>query len=267
VEYAVPLTATRGANVLDKRVDLVLVGALANLAAAGHYTVAKQISDFVSMPASSFGYALSPVLGEDVSTDDRGRAARLYERSLTYVLLCYLPACVGIVLVADPAVVYALGTPYRPAIPVVQVFSGFILVNAVNKITSDAIDYMGRARARAVVKSAMAVANAALNVLLIPVYGAVGAAAASVLTYAVYTGANVYVIHSELGLDWPLLARRTLAVCLVTAAMAAVVAAGRPMIAGPLTLVAVVVAGVVVWALAGLGTGLLGIEELRDMVR
>ncbi len=267
VEYAVPLTATRGANVLDKRVDLVLVGVLADLAAAGHYTVAKQLSDFVSMPASSFGYALSPILGENVSTEDRDHAAGLYEESLTYVLLVYLPACVGVVLVADPAIVYALGTAYAPAVPVVQVFSGFVLVNAVNKITSDALDYMGRARARAIVKSAMAVSNAGLNLLLIPPFGAVGAAAASVVTYAVYTGTNVAVIHAELGLDLALLARRAVVVSLVAAAMGAVVAAGRPLIGGPATLAAVIAAGVAVWALLGVGTGLLVVADIREMVR
>jgi len=267
VEYAVPLTATRGANVLDKRVDLVLVGALANLTAAAHYTIAKQISDFVSMPAESFGYALSPVLGEQTSVEERARAARLYEQSLTYVLLVYVPACLGIVLVAGPTVVYALGADYAPAVPVVQVFAGFILVNAINKITSDAIDYMGRARGRAIVKSGTAVANAVANVLLIPPLGAVGAAAASVLTYTVYTGTNVYIIHSELGLDLGKIARRVGLVCVIAAGMGLVVAVAVPMIGGPLALIGVVAAGVVVWAALGFGTGLLDVDQIRTMVR
>ncbi len=267
VEYAVPLTATRGANVLDKKVDVVLVGSLASLAAAGYYTVAKQLSDIVSMPAASFGFALSPVLGEQSGTGDRERAARLYEQSLTYVLLCYVPACLGLVLVARPTVVYVFGTAYAPAVPVVQVFSGFILVNAINKITSDALDYMGRARARAAVKSAMAVSNAGLNVLLIPVYGAVGAAAATVFTYTVYTGTNVYVIHTELGLRPLRLVRRAAVVCGIALGMGAVVTLALPLVGGLGTLFGVVGMGVGVWAVLGVSSGLLDVDQLRTFVR
>nr|WP_303648850.1 flippase [Haloarchaeobius litoreus] len=267
VEYAVPLTATRGANVLDKKVDVVLVGSLASLAAAGYYTVAKQLSDIVSMPAASFGFALSPVLGEQSGTGDRERAARLYEQSLTYVLLCYVPACVGLVLVARPTVVYVFGSAYAPAVPVVQVFSGFILVNAVNKITSDALDYMGRARARATVKTAMAVSNAGLNVLLIPVYGAVGAAAATVFTYTVYTGTNVYVIHTELGLRPLRLVRRAAVVCVIAVGMGVVVTLALPLVGGLATLFGVVGVGAGVWVVLGVGSGLLDVEQLRTFVR
>lgn len=267
VEYAVPLTATRGANVLDKKVDVVLVGSLASLAAAGYYTVAKQLSDIVSMPAASFGFALSPVLGEQSGSGDRDRAARLYEQSLTYVLLCYVPACLGLVLVARPTVVYVFGDSYAPAVPVVQVFSGFILVNAINKITSDALDFMGRARARATVKSTMAVSNALLNVLLIPVYGAVGAAVATVVTYTVYTGTNVYIIHTELGLRPLRLARRAAVVCTIAAGMGAVVTLALPLVGGLATLFGVVGVGAGVWAVLGVGSGLLDVDQLRTFVR
>ncbi|WP_435346417.1 oligosaccharide flippase family protein [Haloarchaeobius sp. HRN-SO-5] len=267
LEYAVPLTATRGANVLDKKVDVVLVGSLASLTAVSYYTIAKQLSDFISMPATSFGFALSPILGEQSATEDVARAARLYEESLTYVLLVYVPACLGLVLVASPTVVYVFGEKYAPAVPVVQVFSGFILVNAVNKITSDALDYLGRARARATVKSAMAVSNAGLNVLLIPVFGAVGAAAATVVTYTVYTGTNVYVIHSELGLRVRQMARRLAVVCAIATGMGLVVVLALPIVSGLLTLFLVVGVGAAVWAVLGVGTGLLDVEQIRTMVR
>lgn len=267
VEYAVPLTATRGANVLDKKVDIVLVGSLASLTAAAYYTVAKQLADFISMPAASFGYALSPILGEQTSASEAARAARLYERSLTYVLFCYIPACVGLVLVAGPTVRYIFGDAYAPAIPVVQVFSAFILVNAVNKITSDALDYMGRARARAIVKSTMAVSNAGLNVLLIPIFGAVGAAFATVLTYSIYTGTNVYVIHLELGLDWRRLAGRTMLVAGIAAVMGAIVWAALPLVGDLATLFVVVGIGGAVWAGLGYASGIYDVDQVRSIVR
>jgi len=146
LEYSIPLTATRGANVLDKKVDTILVGILLNFTAVGYYTLAKQVSNFVAMPAASFGFTISPALGEQKNKQNLERASRLYEQSLEYVLLAYVPAVVGLALVAEPMIRYIFGTDYLGAVPVVQVFRGFILVNAVNKITSDGLDYLGRAR-------------------------------------------------------------------------------------------------------------------------
>ena len=266
LEYSVPLTATRSANVLDKKVDTLLVGAFTGMAGAGFYTVAKQVSNFASMPAASFGFTLSPALGEQANRQNGERAARLYEQSLSYVLLAYIPAAVGLVLVAEPMVRYVFGTDYLGAVPVVQVFAGFVLVNAVNKITTDALDYLGRARARAVVKGVTAVANLLLNLLLIPIYGATGAAVATVVTYTAYTLANIYVIHSELGVHLQRVGRRLGLACLVSVGMASAVALVLPYVSGVVTLLATVGLGAGIWAVLAVASGAVDPDAVRRFV-
>lgn len=266
LEYSVPLTATRGANVLDKKVDSILLGVLVNVTAVGYYTVAKQVADFIAMPASSFGYTLSPELGKQKSERRLDSAARLYEQSLKYVLLVYVPAVVGLVLVADPMIRYVFGPDYLPAVPVVQVFGGFILVNAVNKITSDALDFLGRASVRAVVKSTMAVANFGLNLVLIPPFGAVGAAMATVITYTVYTLSNVYVIHVELSLSVDRIAREFATVCTIAAGMGAIVAVGSTHVSGLPSLFAVILLGVGVSGVLSIAGGVVDIGEVSEFL-
>lgn len=266
LEYSVPLTATRGANVLDKKVDTLLVGVLLDMTAVSYYTIAKQVSDFVSAPASSFGYTVSPALGEQSSKDQTDRAAKLYEQSLEYVLLAYVPAVVGLILVADPMVRYIFGTDYLGAVPVLQVFSGFMLVNAVNKVTSDGLDYLGRARSRAIIKSTMAVSNAGLNLLLIPILGVVGAAVATVITYTIYTLSNVYFIHQELRIRFGYVLRRLAITCLVTVAMAAAVWLALPYVTGLLTLFGAVFLGFGTWAALSVAGGILDVKRVAKLL-
>ena len=266
LEYSVPLTATRGANVLDKKVDVLIVGALLNVTAVGYYTIAKQVSDFVSMPASSFGFTISPALSEQRAKGEQTRAAKMYERGLTYVLLAYVPAVTGLALVAEPMVRYVFGTDYLGAVPVVQVYGGFILVNAVNKVTSDGLDYLGRARSRAIIKTAMAVANVILNLLLIPVFGVVGAAIATVITYTVYTGSNVFFMHQELPLSFTRVLRSLGIVCLVTAGMAAAVWFALPYVSGLPTLFGAVFVGVAVWATLSVVGGVVDPREVARLL-
>jgi O-antigen/teichoic acid export membrane protein len=266
LEYSVPLTATRGANVLDKKVDALLVGVLMNVTAVGYYAIAKQVSDFVASPAAAFGFTISPAIGEQKSSDHADRAATLYRRSLEFVLLLYVPGVAGLILVADPMVRHVFGPDYLRAVPVVQVFSGFILMNAINKVTSDGLDYLGRARSRAVIKTAMAVANFLLNLALIPVFGVVGAAAASVVTYTVYTLSNVYFIDQELDVDFGSVGRTLGIVSLITAAMSAVVFVALPYVSGIVTLLGAVGVGVAVWGTLAVLSGALDVREAADFL-
>ena len=267
LEYSIPLTATRGANVLDKKVDAILVGALLNVTAVGYYALAKQVADFAAMPATAFGFTISPTIGEQSASHQTERATRLYQESLRYILLLYVPACFGIVLVADPMIRYIFGNAYLPAVPVVQVFAGFVLVDAINQTTSDTLDYLGRARSRAVVKSVMAVSNFLLNLALIPVMGVLGAAIATVVTYTIYTVTNVYVIHSELGLDVGRLLSDAAVVCLISVGMAVVVFLSLPYVSGILTLFAVVGVGLGSWAVLGTVSGLLDVQRVVSVLR
>jgi O-antigen/teichoic acid export membrane protein len=266
LEYSVPLTATKAANVLDKKVDTILIGVLLNPIAVGYYIVAKQVSDVVSTPAQSFGFTISPAYSEQKARDRDTHAAALYEHALTYILLFYIPASVGLILVAESTVRVVFGADYLPAVPVVQVFAGFVLVNAVNKITNDGLDFLGRARARSILQGAMAVANFVLNLILIPPFGVIGAAVATVITYTVYTLGNVYFIHEELPIRTSVVLRNTALICGITFGMAVAVVPLVGYVSGPVTLTAVVLLGGVIWVVLSVVSGLLDLQRVRTLL-
>jgi O-antigen/teichoic acid export membrane protein len=260
-EYSVPLTVTRSANVLYKRVDLVLIGFFLTPVAVGYYTLAKQIADFVMAPAQALGFTVSPTYGERKAGDDIASAARLYEETFEGICLLYIPGIVGLVLVAEPMVRYVFGEAYLGAVPAIQVLSGFILLQAIDKITNDGLDYLGRARARAIAKGTTGVLNFLLSVALIPIVGIVGAAAATVFSFGLMVTFNVYVIHGELGLDLVRMARSVVRITIIAVAMGAVVWLSVPLATNVLALFAVVVLGGLVWLVAA---SLFGMVDPRE---
>jgi O-antigen/teichoic acid export membrane protein len=257
LRYSVPLTVTRGANVIDKRVDTILVGYFIGPVAVGYYYLAKQIVGFVQTPAASLGFTLSPTYGEHKADGDTDSAARVYETTLKYTLLLYVPAAAGIALVAEPTITLIFGSDMGPAAPVLQVFSGYVVLQAVAFVTSDALDYLGRARSRAYAKAATSIGNFLLNLVMIPQFGVVGAAAATVVTFGGYTAVNVAIIHSELSLSVRRLARHLVAVVAVAGAMSVAVAFALSATTGPVAVAAAVLLGVAVWAVLSVAGGLL----------
>ena len=263
LEYSVPTTATRASVVVDSKVDTLLLAALAGPTAVAFYTLARQISNVCIVPAQSLGFTITPTFGEQKAADSISRAARLYERALENVLLLYVPAGVGLALVAEPAVRYIFTAEYLGAVPIVQLFAAFILVRAVHKITGSGLDYLGLARVRAVARGASALGNVGLNLLLIPRYGAVGAGAATVVTYTLYTLVNVYYVHREFSLRLGYLGRRFVRIVAVAAVMGGGVVLVLPYVDGLVTLVAAIALGGAVWAALSVLGGLVDLAEVR----
>lgn len=264
LEYSIPLTVTRSANVLDRRVDTLLVGFFLTPLAVGFYTLGKQITEFVIVPADSLGFTIAPTYGEQKASESLDRAARIYESTFEYTLAMYAPAAVGIMLIAEPAVRFVFGSEYLGAVPVIQVFGAYVLLRAIDKITNDSLDYLGRARARAFIKGGTAAGNFLLNIALIPLFGIVGAAAATVATTFVLVASEVYIVYAELPISAVRLGRVVVPAGIATGGMAVIVRLLQSHISGLTSLLGVVLAGVVVWAALAVVTGLLDIERIRS---
>ncbi|QCW03877.1 flippase [Natrinema pallidum] len=266
LEYSIPLTATRSANVIDKQIDIVLVGVFLNPAAVAFYTLAKQITDFVLAPAESLGFTISPNFGEQKAAGELEEARRIYQTSLTNVLLLYIPAAVGLAIVAEPFLTMVIGEDYAGAVPVLQVLAGFVVLQAITNLTSDSLDYLGRARARAVAKGGTALANLGLNVLLIPTIGVVGAAIATVATHSVYVAVNLYIVHTELGLNVIRIARTTALICAITGVMAVTVLLVTPLVSSLLMLGGAIAVGAITWGALAVLSGLVDPGQVRSVI-
>ena len=263
-EYSVPLTATSTANVIDKQVDTLLIGFFLNPVAVSYYVISKQVVQFVETPVTALGFTLSPTFGAQKADGNVDQAARIYETALGHSLLLYIPVATGIVLVAEPTLELVFGDEYLGAVPVLQVLAFYAVLQSITKLTSNGLDYLGRARERAIVKGTTAVLNAGLNVVLIPTIGVVGAAIATVITYSLYTFANVYIIHQEFDLRVGYLLRRVSLIVAVSGAMALVVFYAVDFVEGALSLALVIALGVAVWSSLSVLTGLLDPRTIRS---
>lgn len=262
LRYSVPLTFTMGANVINSRVDTILLSVFRGPTAIAFYTLGKQVADFLVAPAHSLGFGISPTYGEQKANDALDQAAHLYERSVVYTVTLYGPAAAGVVLVAQPTIDLLFGSEYVGAGPVLQIFSVFVFLRALDTITTDALDFLGRARSRAIAKGITAVGNVLLNLVLIPPLGVIGAAVATVITYALYVGAELFVIADELPIGGRELLRVGLVVGGITLGMTAVVYPLTGFVSDVPSLLAVIGIGGLVWFALTVLTGVIDVRRL-----
>lgn len=265
-EYNLSLSATKGGSLLDKEVDTVLVGFFAGPVAVSFYVIGKQLTEFVKAPADALGYTLAPSYGSAKSSGDLTQASRTYEQAIIYTLLLYIPAAAGIVIVADPLINYVFGPEYGGAIVVIQLFSFYVILRGVMENTSTGLDFLGRARSRAIAKGITSVGNVLLNLLLIPLFGVVGAVVATLITYSVYTMLNLYIISTEMDLHAKTIYSKLFLISIVTLIMSAIVLYLRQYVTGLITLIGAILIGVGVWAVVSIALGLIDYKKATQLL-
>lgn len=265
-EYAVPTTATNMSRYLDHQVDTLLVGYFLSPVSVSFYVLAEQVVNFLETPLSALGFTLSPTFGSQKAAGNIEQMSRIYEEALLNGLLLYVPAGAGIFFVAQPAITLVFGEEYSGAIPVLQVLGLYVILKAITKVSDNGLDFLGRARERAIARIITALLNVGLTVALIPPFGVVGAALATLVTHGLYTATNVYISAQEFDLRVAFLLRKAGKIVAVTLVMSAVVFALSGYISGWLTLGLVIGAGFLVWAVLSVTTGLLEIRRVISMM-
>jgi len=263
-KYTLPLTATSSANIIDKRVDTILVGFFLNPTAVAFYTLGKQVVSFIEAPMSALGFTLSPTFEAEKAKGNSKTAARIYEQALISGLQFYVPAAAGLALIAEPMVRLIFGVEYSGAVPVIQIMGVYAIALSVAILTSNSLDFLGRARERAILKITTSILNAILNILLIPSIGVVGAALATVLTFGLFAAGTVYVMSLEFDLRKRWIINRIIRILGVTVGMSLSVIFVNDSISGYISLIMVVALGIIVWFILSIAVGL---TNLREFVR
>jgi len=236
LKRSAPLAVNGVLAILSLRIELLTLALLRGSREAGLFAAALKVIELMNvLPAAIAAGAMPALTREAASGEDPVR-----RRTASTVALLAAPAAAGLVLVA-PGVVALLGEGYDAAAAPLRILAPALLALFMNTVLLHALIAAGRARRVPVLTVARVAAATAFAVVLIPRFGAAGAAAgfllAELLLLALSTRACAVA-----GFEVPV-ARPLLAALGVTVPMAAAVAlAGAGMIAS-------VVVGVVTYGL------------------
>ncbi|MBJ9976475.1 oligosaccharide flippase family protein [Pseudomonas sp. S75] len=160
------------------RADYLLIGALLGSTALGHYAMASAAAELLLIvPEAVTTPLMKRLLQQDAGMD------RLTPLALRLTATVMLGACLGMALIGQWLIVTLFGAAYQPAYPALLALLPGLLGLCHASILR--LDLLGKHRPGAVslMMAVGAVGNLLLNVLLIPQWGIVGAAAASSIAY------------------------------------------------------------------------------------
>ena len=177
------------------QLDIVLLQLFKNFQVVGWYSAANKYIDAVAwVPQSAMG-AVFPALSL-LAAGNRGRLVFAYEKSYKMLAILGLPLAVGLGLAADSIVHVTRG--FEQSIPALQILAPSVALLFVNNAfiyTLTAINRQLDFTRLAVVTFGV---NVILNLVLIPPFGYLGAAAASTIPEVALFGGGWWLLRRHL---------------------------------------------------------------------
>jgi O-antigen/teichoic acid export membrane protein len=144
-------------------------------AAVGLYAAASRIVSFGTPLVTSFTSAMFPYMSR-LYQESRRALRQVGEESLKYMLAAAVPGVVIVAIFADRIIGTLYGEAYAGAVPVLRIAIWVFLFNFVNPFVSHILFARGEQAVSLRVGAVTSVVSLALSLVLIPRWGAIGAA-------------------------------------------------------------------------------------------
>lgn len=195
-----PLLFISGAHVINRQTDVVMLGVLDGLTAAGVYAVAARGVQLITFVTYAVNAPLAPRVAALYATADLAGLQRVTTASARVMLAFSLPP-VGLFIVFGPWLLGFFGTEFTAGAQALAVLSLGQLAAAAAGPAGLTLLMTNHERAAAVGTGIGAAANVALNLALIPAFGLIGAATATALATAITGVIHIWMVHRRLGIN------------------------------------------------------------------
>ncbi|MFA6520723.1 MAG: flippase [Candidatus Paceibacterota bacterium] len=173
-------------GVIMGNIDIYMLGIWKNAGEIGLYSSVQRIQQFIMILPSTIAVAVFPLMSRLVNVDKQ-QFRVLLEKTLSMILLMGIPVAIGGILLADQIILKVFGQDYVGAIPIFQVLMLMLLISFPLVLLSNAIFAHNKQRNLAPAYTFGIIANVIFNLLLIPKFGAVGSAVATLVSTGTIT--------------------------------------------------------------------------------
>lgn len=191
----------------SNQVDVILLGILKDAVSAAHFSAAARLGSLSAFGLVAIATVAAPAIASAFHRGDRETLSQLATQTARLSLLFAMVVIVAL-LVFGRVLLAAFGSSFEEAYPVLVILLAGGVVNA---FTGNVANYMlmtGHQRPAAAIMAAALAVSAVLDCLLIPTFGAVGAAVGSVAGVSAWNLAMVVYVRRHLGIDASAIGRR-----------------------------------------------------------
>jgi O-antigen/teichoic acid export membrane protein len=180
--FALPLLAVDALFLLQNTANIVMLAHFGSATDVADYRAVQPAAHLNVLVMTSFTLLFTPLAARLFARGDRDGVNELYWRTAVWIAVCSFPLFAATFAVASPLTVGIFGERYHGSGAILALLSLGYYCNAALGFNGLTLRVYGLVRYVVVISAVAAAVNVALNLVLIPLHGAIGAGIATAVT-------------------------------------------------------------------------------------
>ena len=198
---AIPLAMLSGLQLINGYTDILMLGVFHDDEQVGIYRVVTQLALLVVFGLQAVNLVLQPHFARLHERGELARLQRLMTTSARGVMLFALPPVLVMVFAGQPLLEFVFGPDFGSGAVALGILAIGQFVNAAMGSVGVLLNMTGHERDSVRGVAIAALSNVLLNLVLIPIYGITGAAAATAVTLVIWNFILRFYVFKRLGLE------------------------------------------------------------------
>ena len=177
-----PILLTGIIGALMFNTDIIMLGWWKTAEEIGVYSASQKIVLLLYALPAILASAFFPALSRLIGKGDNNKIKELMEKSVSVVFFIAVPLAIGGVILGKPIIELIYGKEYLPSVPIFQILIATSFIIFPSTLIANALVAYNQQKKLGLYTAIGAGANVALNAVMIPLYGAIGAAAATFIS-------------------------------------------------------------------------------------
>ena len=200
LSYGLPLSVSPLLLWTFQMGDQYILGYFDGAQVVGVYAVAYTLAFLPKVLVMPVITVLSPSLASANNKGDNAAFRKYFEYSYRCILIVVTPICAGLMLLGKPVVLFLATKEYLGAADLLYILVPGLLAYTLVQLAKELLRIENRTGTIRNLMVTMACGNVALNLVLIPRFSMIGAAVATLFTYAV-AAAYAFLVIRKSGMD------------------------------------------------------------------
>lgn len=176
LSFSWPLALTGLTFLFAAKTDILLLGYFLNPEAVGIYVPALMIAQLLTFVGTGFSYIFLPVISGFFAQKDTASLESLFKSSTKWIFIIVMPVFLYILLFSKEIIALFFGFEYSKAYLALIILASGVFTSIFSGLTGNILVGGGHTKLNLACEVIAAITNVTLNLVLIPIYGIIGAA-------------------------------------------------------------------------------------------
>ncbi|WP_165225734.1 oligosaccharide flippase family protein [Affinirhizobium pseudoryzae] len=195
IAISIPSMVAQGSAIILNKIDIVMLGPLSDAAQVGDYSVAMRMTYLAGIISEVVNIFMAPRIIAAGASRDPAAHWRIFKLSFALQAASVAVISVPLMVFASDIVTLLFGAAYQSAVPTYLILQAGKLLTVAFAPSILLFTSLGYNREMAKVAVVVAILNIVLNLALIPLWGAVGTATATLISLALMAVNYVRISH------------------------------------------------------------------------